>query len=236
MSRSKVEAKYNGLKEDKSTLLSTIAMEQNVNAIRRIRAWKQRQIIHMPALVDSETWEPMPEKDEDGAALNCWNIQLQFPSSFNSNSRSDYCSAKLVEKETRLRTAAAYDSLSQIRLLLQRKWWLIDTKKKDVLGTGQKRNTKSNAAIRSLEDRCKMHVERYRRNRAALISLDSKGPWLQSLKRLKDSDVRMLADDEGMGEGRRKPSWIWSTRGAASPSEREIYYGTLAESCMLILH
>ena len=72
------------LKIDKITELSTAAMEKNVSIMRRIRAWKERQIIHMPALLESDLWEPFPNI-EDGYVVHCWDIKLQFPSSFQAD-------------------------------------------------------------------------------------------------------------------------------------------------------
>ena len=67
---------------DEDTVSHTTAEEQNINIMRCISGWKRSQIIHMPALSESDVWEGMPKK-EDGV-VNCWNINLQFPSSFGS--------------------------------------------------------------------------------------------------------------------------------------------------------
>ena len=202
-------------------------VEQNADAVRRIRAWKNKQIIHMPALVESDLWDAMPDKEEDGQALDCWDVDLQFPSSLDENRRLEYSSPALIDKEIKLRLAAARDSLAQIQLLLQKEWWLTGRKLKHVLGSGQKRNLKSNAAIRSLVAQRTAFVERYRRSWTALSRLYPEGQWKESLKRLRDKHVKMLADDEGKGEGRRTPSWIWGVKGSASFPEKEIYYGLI---------
>ena len=228
--RYKVKTKFNGLKADKITVLNTAATEQNADTIRQIRAWKDRQIIHMPGLVESNIWEPMPDKDE-GHVAECWTIPLQFPSSLDAKKRKKYSSQTLVDKEIKLRTAVARDSLAQIRLLLQKEWWLLGRKKKHVLGSGQKRNIKANAALQSLAAQQAGFVERYRRNWEALSCLSPKGVWEGSLKVLEDKDVRMLDDDEGKGEGRREVSWIWGLRKSVSIQEKEVFGGLSIQKC-----
>ena len=210
---------------DKSTVLSTTLTEQDVDTIRRIRAWKNRQIIHMAAFTESELWESMPEKEEDGTITNCWNIKLQLPSSLSAATRAEYCSPALVAKEKHLRVAVAYDSISMIRSLLQKEWWLTGRKLKHVSGPGQKKKGKMNAAIRTLVEQRDLQVERYKRNWNALHSLDPNGSWSKTLKALHKNDIKMLAEDEGKGEGRRKPTWIWRIKGAASISDKDVYYG-----------
>lgn len=228
--RFKVKTKFNGLKADRLTVLRTVAAEQNVDTIRRIRAWKDRQIIHMPGLVESSLWEPMPDKDEDGQVTDCWTIVLQFLSSLDAKNREKYSSKALIEKEIKLRTAVAHDSLAQIRSLLQKEWWLVGRKMKHVLGSGQKRNIKANAALQLLAAQRTGSVERYRRNREALSRLNPTGSWASSLKVLKESDIRMLDDDEGKGEGRWAPSWIWGIRKSTSIDEKEVYGGSYLQS------
>ena len=55
------------VKLEKTTASSTSLLEKNVSAIRRIRAWKDRQVIHMPMLMESDLWEGVPGKEAHDA-------------------------------------------------------------------------------------------------------------------------------------------------------------------------
>ena len=182
----------------------------------------------MPAILESTYFEAMPDADE-GSSLDCWEINLQFPSSYDANVREEFCATSLVEKEIKLRKAAAYDSLAEIRSLLQKQWWLVNRKKRDALGSGQKSTTQFNTAIRSIIDRRDNHVERYRRCRIALLLLSPDGQWKKILRELHDSEIRTLED-----EGLQRPSWIWTMKHSSPISKEEVYYGTYFN--ILIIH
>ena len=208
------------IKIDKDTLLNTSAVEMNISVLRRIQAWKDRQVIHMPAILESASFEAMPEADE-GSPLNCWEINLQLPSSFNVNDREQICSTSLVDKEIKLRKASLHDSLAELRSLLQKQWWLVNRKKRDALGLGQKSAAQFNTAICSIIDRQDKHVQRYRRSRNALLSLSPDGQWKKTFRELQDSEIRMLED-----KGLQRPSWIWTMKTATPISKEEFYSGT----------
>ena len=159
-----------GLKKDKETLSGIQVVESNVAALRRIRLWKEHQAIHMPALTESALFEGMPDAD-DIENLESWEVILQFLLSLVAETREQLCSEALVKKELKLRKAAAHDALVELHSLLQKQWWLRSKKRKDVLGTGQKRNKKVNLAFSSLLERQHKYAERYRRNRRAVLSL-----------------------------------------------------------------
>ena len=182
--------------------MSTSAVETNIAISRRIRSWKDRQAIHMPALFESDVFEGIPDAD-NSESLDCWEVNLQFPSSLDVEARETFCSEALLKKELKLRKAGAHDSLVELRLLLQKRWWLKNKKKKDVIGTGQKRSKKLNLAIISILERQDKYIERYKRNRRAVLSLSPGDVWLEQYRELQSTDVRTWDDDEDLGEGRR---------------------------------
>lgn len=137
-------------------------------------------------------------------------MPLYLPSSLPQRLRQLPELAILLGKECRLRVAQADDALAEIRRQRRIISGLWQFKKLNVDGTGNKACTR----MRTLYNRFNLRTQRcaacYRAARSALLVLDPDGSWWSRLNNLKDADIRGPGrDDNGSGNGRFEPSWIW---------------------------
>jgi hypothetical protein len=82
----------------------------------------------------------------------------------------------------------------------------------NVVGEGQKTQTKSRSAESGVVARIGRTVQRYRLAHAALLSLDPAGDWRKEYLELTDKDNRgpgKEVEEQGVGDGRYFMSWIW---------------------------
>lgn len=134
----------------------------------------------------------------------------------------------LIEKEIRVRLTVLETTFNELLRLLTVKMGIINNKRSFVVG--QKGNTRAQTLLAGFSDKIDFTAERYRRVRAALLKLDPNGKWVARLKPLLPSDVRMPQEPEdpddkkqqqkakknsgiAVGEGKRRPSWIWRVSG-----------------------
>jgi hypothetical protein len=131
-------------------------------------------------------------------------------------------SADLLQKEIRVRQTVLETTFHELLRLLSVKMGIMNNKRSFVVG--QKGNTRAQTLLASFSDKIDSTADRYRQVREALFRLDPNGKWITRLKPLLKTDVRMPQEDEdpddlkqqrkakkrkGLGEGARKPSWIW---------------------------
>ncbi len=149
-------------------------------------------------------------------------VRLGLPSDITDTHRSKVCSTRLQEIEARLREAQCRDALQDLRNKLHSLAHLYKYKKTSVRHQGA--NTRAHASLNKQEDRKLRAAERYRRARRAKLALSGSGTWENELRPLLDDDIRHMSDDDpgllskkrkrdqgkpGLGEGRKKVSWIW---------------------------
>jgi hypothetical protein len=150
-------------------------------------------------------------------------------------------SAHLLGLEWELRTAQAFDALSEIRRAMAARSALHHYKNRFV--RGQRGNTRSHGLLNSLKARAMSEAATYKRAWRALVALQAplkKGSsWKQELRQLSDDDVRELSisafDDDEVNylatakktkagqksrpsEGRKRTSWIWMSHGIVADS------------------
>ena len=144
------------------------------------------------------------------------NLELLLPSAIGNRTPWD---KRLGEYEWLLRDAQARDSLHKLRDSLRLKDYLLKEKKNKSRGVRQ--NTRSQTQINNAVKKVKTAAIKYRVARMALVTLtpilgkDDK--WCSELQVLEDDDIRGLPV-EGLGEGTRTLSWIW-TSGPISSDE-----------------
>jgi hypothetical protein len=96
--------------------------------------------------------------------------------------------------------------------------------KKKKSSRGVRENTRSQTQISNAVKKVKTAAIKYRVARKALIALASilgKDPkWCSELRVLEDDDIRGLPV-EGLGEGTRILSWIWTTGPISSDKDAE---------------
>ena len=165
--------------------------------------------------------------------------KLWLPSDLPSNHREHGCHSKLAGIELKLRRAQCKDTLKKVRSLQRARLSMITFRNRNV--RGQAPNTRSVDSIRRVEDKCLAAAVRYNAARAALVALQGPGDWEKELRELLRSDLttpdgtelciedphdnigrngkgklkkQKKNDQLGLGEGKRKISWIWRVAGA----------------------
>ena len=167
----------------------------------------------MPLSPDSLTDEQDPptfDPDEfDESKPELWPLLL--PSGLTQNDRRS-CYAGIVEAEQSLRLAQAKDNLVDLRRLRRTLRSLRTYFRLNVVGEGQKPQTKSRASESGVTLRVNRTVRRYRFAYTALLSMDPEGNWRREYKELTDKDNRgpgKELNERGVGDGYYAMSWIW---------------------------
>ncbi|TFK81526.1 hypothetical protein K466DRAFT_501978 [Polyporus arcularius HHB13444] len=203
----------------KATASKLPALVERRHALRRrLVRFRELQAVYMPAALPVLAEDPAARLDVEQVE----NVRLGLPSDIADSHRSKVCSTRLQEIEARLREAQCRDALQDLRNKLHSLAHLYKYKKLNVRHQGA--NTRAHADLNKQEERKRRAAERYRRARRAKLSLSGRGPWENELRELLDDDIRHLSDDDpgllskkrkrdhgrpGLGEGRKKISWIW---------------------------
>lgn len=184
---------------------------QRVNALRRrIDTWGRVQLLYMPGV------SRLRSPDDIATEAKVHNINLFLPSSL---SHRVPCDDRLLEHEWELRQAQAYDTLNDLRTVLNLRYHLY--KYKDTFIRGQRANTRANGIITNAEHRIDALSVKYSNSRGALLNLASRlgkdDDWERRLKPLdKQKDAIPLKHDDGRMVGQQNISWIWKTSGSNS--------------------
>ncbi|KII83048.1 hypothetical protein PLICRDRAFT_65485, partial [Plicaturopsis crispa FD-325 SS-3] len=115
------------------------------------------------------------------------NVQLHLPSSLSSDVRADVAGEDLVTIESRLRFAEMSDALDELRRQIQTRSFVHKFRILNI--TGQKRSSRTQSLIDSVQIRVVATQSRYRRARAAYLTLAVPGDWEGQFRILKDTDV-----------------------------------------------
>jgi hypothetical protein len=162
------------------------------------------------------------ELDESKPEL--WPLLL--PSQLSQDDRTS-CYKGVVETEQTLRLAQMHDNLVDLRRLRRTLWNLRNHFKSNLVGGGQKSQTRSRAVESSVTTRTKRAVRRYRLAYTALLSLDPAGDWTKEYLELTEKDNRgpgKELHEQGVGDGRYEGSWIWrGSVGSDAPDEAEVH-------------
>ncbi|KAM6491206.1 hypothetical protein JOM56_013445 [Amanita muscaria] len=198
--------------------------EKRTSLRNRIQCWRQAQLVYTPCvaalIVQSLTTPTNPDAAESLPVERAESMPLYLPSSLPQHLRQLPEMTTVLEKECRLRIAQADDALAEIRRQRRIVSGLWQFKKLNVDGTGNKACTR----MRTLYNRFNLRTQRcadcYRVARSALLILDPNGRWQSCLKDLRDNDIRGPGkDDNGSGNRRYEPSWIWLVPPAHSMPE-----------------
>lgn len=227
-----------------NTLEHTRRIERRLSLRKKIEAFRQLQLDHMPGVQRLlEEYSNLDDQDHEAE-----DIPLFMPSDLAAAVRSLICDAKLIAVEDELREAQTSESLDDLRRALRARTFANKFKIKNV--TGQRANTRAHEWQKTIDNQALTSKYRYRRARKALLALRGHGAWEATLKELKDEDVRAFneralteverlervearrvagfteeqieaetIDNSGLqlGEGRRAIhiSWIWYSAGTA---------------------
>lgn len=121
------------------------------------------------------------------------------------------CDNRLLKHEWELHEAQAYDTLNDLRTVLNLRYHLY--KYKDTFIRGQQANTRSNGIINNAEHHIDTLSLKYSTTRDALMNLAARlgktDDWERSLKPLdKQRDAVPLKHDNGQMVGQQSISWI----------------------------
>ena len=172
------------------------------------------------------------EDDTDSELVPPYRIDLCFPSSVASLilEKEEDRAKVVIYSEWTLRQAQASTALGELRthLLLRSQLW--QSKKR--YSRGQHQQTKSAHLMSEVGDKVDAAAAKYRKCRIALRALvpymvhpqtEEVAKWEELAPELKDEDIRGLTsmDEVGLGEGRKRLSWIWMMPGDGKIRRRE---------------
>jgi len=206
------------------TDLQKVEIQERRNALaRRIKLWKTAHAVYIPQVSEGLADEQDLPTSNDTLELDelkpeLWPLLL--PSQLSQDNRSS-CHKGIVETERTLRLAQVQDNLVDLRRLRRTLRSLRTYFRSNVVGEGQKTQTKSRTVESGVTIRINRAVRRYRIAYAALLSLDPMGDWRKEYLELTDKDNRgpgKELHEEGVGDGRYTMSWIW---GGSSANEEQ---------------
>lgn len=206
------------------TDLQKLEIQERRNVLaRRINLWRTAQAVYMPQVPEYLAGEP----DLDESKPELWPLFL--PSRLSQDGRSS-CHKGIADTERTLRLAQVQDNLIDLRRLRRTLRCLRTYFRSNVVGEGQKTQTKSRTAESGVVVRINRTVNRYRLAYAALLSLDPAGDWRKEYLELTDKDNRgpgKELEERGVGDGRYTMSWIWGgsvgwVQEGADPPEEEV--------------
>ena len=213
------------------TDLQKMEIQERRNVLaRRIKLWRTAQAVYMPLVSERIASEhdlpPSDDNELEESKPELWPLFL--PSQLSKDDRVS-CHKSITEIERTLRLAQVQDELVDLRRLRRTLRNLKTYFRSNVVGEGNKAQTKSRTAESGVNDRIKQTVHRYRLAYTALLALDPTGNWSKEYLELTDKDNRgpgKEVEERGVGDGRYTISWIWRSsagiQGATDPSEEEV--------------
>jgi len=172
----------------------------------------------MPGVLDAGTSDPGPSPRVKAETVKLW-----LPSQLDAKDRDSICLGGVVNGEKELRFAQLEDALNDLRRTRRIRHGLITFHKVQLMGEGQRTQTRSRAVVQTIQDRIDKCVRRYHAARGALLCLDPRGDWKNLYLPLTEDDNRGPGKEpeETLGsDGQFIPLWIWrSNVTAVSPDE-----------------
>lgn len=201
-----------------ATALQKAQFQERKNTFyRKVLSWQDIQALYVPAIMALRATGSDRDLFDVPGEISVDKVQLLLPSDIGGQIPWN---KKLGEVEWLLREAQAHDSLNKLRENLRLRDFLL--KKKKDWSRGVRENTRSQTAIGQATDKVTACVTKYRTARTALSVLApllGKGDkWSSQFSDLQDDDIKGLPAD-GLGEGSRKLSWIWTCQGVVSSPE-----------------
>lgn len=180
---------YVDIKEKRSPTTLQLAkfQERRVAIRKKIQHFRDLQASYMPGL-RSVLKNPNILDDSPDAVVE--GIRLYLPSELSSAERRRACEVGVCKIEAKIRHADASEALDDLRRCLRTRTYLNKWRVKNI--SGQHKSTRARALQHSVDVKVHSAKTRYRHSREALLALDRHGAWEQTLKELKDDDVRAL--------------------------------------------
>jgi len=182
---------------------------------RRIQQWRDVQLAYMPGvaamIVNASVTTSTGDSDITPPSTLPENMPLYLPSALSVNVRA--LMNQVAEKERRLRMAQADESLEDVRRGRRMITGLVQFKKFNISGAGNRPNTRMRTLYNRLQLRIQRAAERYRVARDALLVLDRDGTWQDKFQKLNTNDIRGPGRQEDdpirRTNNRYEMSWIW---------------------------
>ena len=172
----------------------------------------------MSGVIDASISNPESSWKTKAEAIKLW-----LPSQLDKEDRDLFCLGGVVASEKELRFAQLEDALNDLRRARRIRRGFINFHTVQLTGEGQKTQTKSQAVMRTVQERIDKCVRRYRLARGALLCLDPSEEWQGLYLPLTDADSRgpgKEPEETSSSDGRYAPSWIWhSSTTVVSPEE-----------------
>lgn len=202
----------------KSSKQQADLQEKRNSLFRRIVQWREVQLAYMPMVaslllksgtlaLDSSGTSPSPDSEL------AESIPLYLPSSLPLSLQTSPAQSSLAEKEYRLRIGQADEALDNVRHGRRTITGLIQFKKLNISGAGNKPNTRLRTILNRLQNRIQQSADMYRSAYEALLILQPNGDWKTKFQKLYPTDIRgpgRQADDPlNTSNSRYEMSWIW---------------------------
>jgi hypothetical protein len=196
-------------KEVRSDGQKAALLEKRGALLHQIEKWRGLQAVYMPGVLETTAADLESSKKAKAESITLW-----LPSELDAKDRDTVCLSGVTNCEKELRFAQLEDTLNDLRRARRTRRGLITFHKVQLAGQGQRTQTKSQAAMRTVQDRIDKCVRRYRIARSALLRLDPNGTWRNLYQPLNDADNRgpaKEADEMLKPDGTYIPSWIWTS-------------------------
>jgi hypothetical protein len=176
-------------------------MKRRTALVKKIHKFRQLQMVYMPALrgfLSDHEKQVLDGNGEQTAEVT----RLFMPSEIGVDARKA-CAIGLVEVEARMREGEAREALEVVRQGLRSRTMTNRFRIRNY--TGQDALTRGQGLLRQINIKIHLAKIHYRYTRAALLALLGHGVWEETLRVLKDEDVRALneralvAEEEARG-------------------------------------
>lgn len=169
-------------------MLQTAKFQERRVALRKkIQHFRELQAAYMPGL---RTVLKNPDVLGDSADVLAESVLLYLPSALSSSDRDRACTNGICDVEARVRHADVSEALDDLRRNLRTRTYLNKWRVKNI--SGQHKLTRTRALQHRVDVKVHAAKTRYRHSRRALLVLQGHGQWEETLKELRDEDVRAL--------------------------------------------
>jgi len=151
------------------------------------------------------------------------NVPLFLPSGISEAARQSI--THILKKELRLCIAQANEALEDVRRGRRMVTGLVQFKKLNISGAGNKPNTRMRTLYNRLQLQIQRAADQYRAARDALLVLDPNGTWRDRFRKLNPTDIRGPGRQEDdrftQTNSRYEMSWIWLVSQSDGDSDGE---------------
>ena len=198
-------------KRAKTSKQNADLQERRNTLSRRIQQWREVQLAYTPTVATLVVQAGSTTNSNELEGGLAENVSLFLPSGISDAARQSI--THVAKKELRLRMAQADEALEDVRRGRRMITGLVQFKKLNISGAGNKPNTRMRTLYNRLQLRIQRAADRYRAARDALLVLDPNGTWQDRFRKLNPADIRgpgRQEDDKvAQTNSRYEMSWIW---------------------------